>query len=76
MRKLFPILILTLAGCSTYDYKDCGVFYEMPGNVPTTRHAIPLAINNWGDAMTIARGIPPSRFFENNACMLTGEIND
>ena len=55
---------------------DCGVFYERPEASPVTNQSIPLTIDNWGDVMTVARGIPPNRFIENNACILTGEFTE
>ena len=74
MHRLLLFFTFCMAGCTAdYEYKDCGVFYERPEGSPGTSQSIPLTIDNWGDAMAVARGIPPNRFVENNACVLTGK---
>ena len=77
MQRLLLFFTFFVAGCAAdYEYKDCGVFYERPEASPVTNQSIPLTIDNWGDVMTVARGIPPNRFVENNACILTGEFTE
>ena len=69
-------ILLSLSGCfSTYEYKDCGVLYEQSVGSPLGNNGL-FTIDSWGDAMTVMRGIPPDRFFQNNACMLTGKVEE
>ena len=59
----------------TYDYKNCGVFYEHSVGSPLGNNGL-FSIDSWGDAMTVMRGIPPDRFFQNNDCKLTGKVEE
>ena len=76
MKALLPIILFSLSGCfSAYDYKDCGALYEQSVGSPLGNNGN-FSVDSWGDAMTVMRGIPPDRFFQNNACVLTGKVEE
>ena len=70
------LILFLLSGCfSAYDYKNCGVSYEQSVGSALGNNGL-FSIDSWGDAMTVMRGIPPDRFFQNNDCKLTGKVEE